>query len=380
MIEILPPPAPEVLAAEQRRREEARAERWPLAIALIGTILFHLLAYLGAEKFPFLGNRFDDVAADAQSLREKYEQQELTFLLADDAPPEAPKRFVEINPDAPENDPGKTDNFGARNQQAAQPEPGTDHNDRPKTSGEAEDSTAIVTGSREQPVEAAPLSGANGQNGTGMQAVIVGDPAQPKATEPLPGFEKLTGDNPDGIGTNIGSAPKGSAEDEKHQDGKNDGTTSGQQMLAVSGGGLPGQPGRPSPKPRPKLQNVRPAVLANQPLSASNAGVIGVDAKFSEFGDYLQELIDTVDAQWQKLVGDMTTYPPSRSVVTVRFKLTSQGEVEILDVVGEQTTGRVGTYTCLDAIRARAPYRPWTAEMVRVLGMEQEITFTFHYW
>jgi hypothetical protein len=380
MIDILPPQSPEVLAAERRRREEARAERWPMAIGLIGTIVFHLLAYIGAEKLPFGGGRFDDEANAAQSLRDKYEQQELTFLLADETPAETPKRFVEINPDAPENDPGKTDNFGARNQQAAQPEPGSDHSDRPKTSGEAENSTAIVTGSREQPAEPEPLAGANGQNGTGMQAVVVGDPAQPKASEPLPGFEKLTGDNPDGIGTNIGTARKGRSEDEKHQEGTADGTTVGQQVLAVNGGGLPGVPGRPAPRPRPKLQNVRPAVLANQPLSASNAGVIGVDAKFSEFGDYLQELIDTVDAQWQKLVGDMTTYPPSRSAVTVRFKLNSQGEVEILDVVGEQATGRVGTYTCLDAIRARAPYRPWTKEMIEVLGMEQEITFTFNYW
>ena len=376
MIEILPPPSPEVLAAEQRRREEARAERWPIVFGLLGTIFFHLLAFLGAGKIPFGGGY--ELADDRASLSDRYEQQELTFLLSDDAPSDGPTRFVEINPEAPENDPDRTDNFGARNQQAAQPVPGDDRSDRPKTSGEAEDSTAIVTGSREQPVESDLLPGANGQNGAGLQAVIVGDPAQPRATEPLPGFEKITGDNPDGIGTNIGTAPKGKAEDEKHQDGKPDGQTSGRAAVAVSGGGVPGLPGRPVPRPRPKLQNVRPAVLANQPLSASNAGVIGVDAKFSEFGDYLQELIDTVDAQWQKLVGDMTTYPPSRSIVTVRFRLNSQGEVEILDVTGEQAAGRVGTYTCLDAIRARAPYRPWTEEKVRVLGMEQEITVSFH--
>ncbi len=384
MIDTLPPQTPEEIAIRRTRHDEATAARWPIVFGLVGTILFHLLAYFVADKQLLgLGSSYDiSIPDDVATMREKYEQQELTFLLADDEPPpQVPGKFVEINPEAPENDPGKTNNFGARNQQAAQPVPGNDHSDRPKTSGELEESTAIVTGSREQPVEGSMISGANGQSGTGgMQAVVVGDPSQPRATSPLPGLEKITGDNPDGVGTNIGKSPTGKAEDDKLQEGRKEGDSTKQAMLAVSGGGVPGAPGRPSPRPRPKLQPVRPAVLANQPLSASNAGVIGVDAKFSEFGDYLQELIDTVDAQWQKLVGEMTTYPPSRSVVVVTFKLTAQGEVQILDVQGEETAGRLGTYTCMDAIRARAPYRPWTKEMVAVLGVEQEIRFSFHYW
>jgi hypothetical protein len=383
MIDTLPPQTPEEIAIQRMRRDEATAARWPITVGLIGTIVFHLLAYFVADKQLLgLGSSYDiSIPNDVATMREKYEQQELTFLLADDTPPVSPGKFVEINPEAPENDPGKTNNFGARNQQAAQPVPGNDHSDRPKTSGELEESTAIVTGSREQPVEGSLISGANGQNGTGgMQAVVVGDPSQPMATAPLPGLEKITGDNPEGIGTNIGKSPNGKAEDDKQQEGRKEGDRSKQAMLAVSGGGVPGPSGRPSPRPRPKLQPVRPAVLANQPLSASNAGIIGVDAKFSEFGDYLQELIDTVDAQWQKLVGEMTTYPPSKSVVVVTFKLNAQGEVQILDVQGEDAAGRVGTYTCMDAIRARAPYRPWTKEMVAVLGVEQEIRFSFHYW
>ncbi len=375
---LLPPPCPEELAAAQRRRDERAAERWPLLIGLGGTVAFHLLAIFVAAKMPIGGQA--DLPGDAATLRDKYEQQELRFLLADDEPPPQPMRFVEINPDAPENEPGKTENFGARNQQAAQPEPGKDISDRGQTKGELDESTAIVSGSREAPAEATPLAGANGEGGAGLQAVVIGNPAQPLATDPLPGFEKIEGTNPDGIGTNIGTSKDGKAEDEKHQDGQKEKHEGGQRMIAVNGGGLPGAPGRPSPRPRPKLQNARPAVLANQPLAVSNAGVIGVDARFSEFGDYLQELIDTVDAQWQKLVGEMTAYPASRSVVTVVFKLDSQGEVQILEVKGEDTAGKVGTYTCLDAIQARAPYRPWTKEMIRVLGTEQEIRFSFHYW
>lgn len=372
------PRTPQEIAAEKARRAQAAADRWPFVVGLVGTVIIHLLLVGTARQF----RGGDDLAPDdVETLREKYDKQELTFLLSDEEPPPQPMRFVETNPEAPENDPGPTQNFGAQNQQAAQPEPGTDRNDRPKTEGELEESTAIVSGSREQPIESAPAPGANGQDGAGMEAVVVGVPGVQKSADPLPGFEKITGDNPDGIGTNIGKTAEGIPDvDERKEGERAERDENGQPMIVVNGG-APGAPGRLAPRPRPKLQNVRPAVLANQPLSASNAGVIGVDAKFSEFGDYLQEFIDTVDAQWQKIVGDMTTYPPSHSRVTVRFKLNSQGEIaEILDVSGGDTTGRAGTYACLDAIRERAPYRPWTREMVAVLGNEQVITFTFHYW
>lgn len=374
---ILPPPLPEELAADERRRDEAKAERTPMIVGLGGTVFFHLLLlyvvifYKPAEERPLVGE-------EGPSLREKFEKQELNFILTNE--PERPKRFVEVNPDAPENDPGETDNFGARNQQAAQQDPGDDHSERPRTTGEAKESTAIVTGIRQPPPEPTPMPGANGESGAGMTAVVVGNPNQAKASDPLPGFEKITGDNPDGIGTAIGKVSTGKPDEEKHQDGKADGTSPGQPMIAVSGGGVPGAPGRPSPRPRPKLQNVRPTILANQPLSASNAGATAVNSRLSEAGVWWDEFVSTVDAQFQKLAEDMTTKPPSRSLVAIRFMVNQRGEVRILDIDGEATAGRVATYTCLDAIRARAPYRPWTQEMINLFGDEEEVTFTFLFY
>ncbi len=376
---ILPPSLPEEVAAETRRRDEVRAARWPVVVGLIATLFFHAVLFVAAPHLGFEGGGVS-VPDDVTSLREKYDKQELTFLLADAEPPPRPQRFVEVNPDAPENDPGKTDNYGARNQQAAQPEPGNDHSDRAKTTGELDESTAVVTGSRQPPVEAMPLSGADGQGGSGMTAVVVGNPNQPKASDPLPGLEKIIGDNPDGIGTNIGKSPTGKADAEKAQAGKNDGDGAAQQLVAVSGGGIPGAPGRPSPKPRPKLQNVRPTVLANQPLSASNAGAAAVNSRLSEAGVWWDEFISTVDAQFQKLAEEMTARPPARSTVVVRFMVNTRGEVRILDVQGESTAGRFAVYASLDAIRARAPYRPWTQEMINMFGEEEEVTFTFMFW
>lgn len=378
MINTLPPQLPEEIAAARRRHDEVVAERWPLIVGLVGTVLIHLLTIITIRQMPLDSD--SAVVDDVADLRAKYDKQELTFMLADEATPPKQLRFVEVNPDAPENDPGKTDNYGARNQQSAQPEPGKDHSDRGKTKGEMIDSTAIVTGSREPPVEAAPMAGNNGENGTGMQAVVVGAAAQPKAEAPLPGFEKIIGDNPDGLGTAIGQTPGDKADVDKKTEGKKDGTDKGQLLVAANGGGLPGVPGRPSPRPRPKVQNVRSAVLANQQLDASAAGVIGVNSRLSEAGVWWAEFIDTVDAQFQKSAGEMSTRPPSRSTVVIYFMVNAQGGVRILNVEGEATAGRVATYTCLDAVSARAPYRPWTQEMINLFGTEEEVTFSFTFW
>ena len=141
----------------------------------------------------------------------------------------------------------------------------------------------------------------------------------------------------------------------------------------------PTSPGRPVPRPRPRLPNVRSAVLTNQPLSASRVGRIAVDANFSEFGDYLSELIEVVDSEWNRILAHSQAYPPSGSHVAVRFILTAQGDVQVVDVQ-EGSAGRFGTDACLAAIRNPLPYRPWTKEMVAVLGDKQTITFNFYYW
>ncbi len=125
---------------------------------------------------------------------------------------------------------------------------------------------------------------------------------------------------------------------------------------------------------------MRPALLANQPLSASEAGAIGVSSRLSEAGVWWDEFISTVDAQFQKLAGEMTTRPPSRSTVVVHFTVNAQGEVRILNVEGEESAGRVAVYICLDAVSARAPYRPWTQEMINMFGVEEEVTFSFLFW
>ena len=110
-----------------------------------------------------------------------------------------------------------------------------------------------------------------------------------------------------------------------------------------------------------------------------NAGQVAVDAHFSQFGDYLQELIDIVQIQWERILTQSSISPKPSSHVTITFRINSQGRIaEILKVDGD--AGEYGTNAALSAIRDPAPYRPWTKEMVAVLGDDQVITFSFYYW
>ena len=85
MIDTLPPQTPEEVAAERRRHDESVAGRWPIVVGLVGTVAFHLLAYFAVDRQLFgWGGPVAEVPSDVATMREKYDQQELTFLLADD--------------------------------------------------------------------------------------------------------------------------------------------------------------------------------------------------------------------------------------------------------------------------------------------------------
>ena len=106
-------------------------------------------------------------------------------------------------------------------------------------------------------------------------------------------------------------------------------------------------------------------------------GLQAIDAFKREFGEYLSETFEIMGTEWQRIEELRATYPPSGSFVRVTFILNSKGETTIVGV--EQTTGKPSVYACLAAIQARQPYKPWTKEMITLLGHEQTLTFRFDY-
>ena len=340
-----------------------------IQVGLIWTILIHLLLFLLAPQLfrtEFTPGRFVQPGTTANT----YDIQLTPLPPAPPAPPK-PLRFVETNPEANNNIPDNTENFGAQNQQAAQPVPDKNSTLRmPKTEGKKDfqNDSQIVTGQLQKPDLTPPAPPAQQQQTTTAQSET-----HPKEQVPLPGFIKSQGDNPEAYGTEAVKLPQPSTGAEKYVEGDRNSPN------ATGVGAKAAQLVRQQPLPRPRLAQVRPGILQERPVGVSNAGTIGVDAHFSQFGDYLQQLIETVQVQWDGILSHSAILPKSSSHVTITFRINSQGQIaEILKVEGD--AGEFGTGAALSAIRDPAPYRPWTKEMVAILGDDQVITFSFYYW
>src|SRR5579884_2406402 len=282
--------------------------------------------------------------------------------------PPPPNRFVETNPDAPQNIPDKTSNFGAQNQQAAQSKPspktGSDH---PATEGKKDvESTQIVDGhlkDKTPPAESVP------------------PPPSPTSTEaksapvqeqnPLPGYQKSIGENKEAFGTNLGQVAENVRNVPKKIEGQKD-------VPAVEGANsaVPA-PDPMHPRPRPTLneRDVRPAVFEENPVGTIKTGENAWDARWSNYGQYLQQLINTVQAEWDHILSNSGIYPVSGTHVVVTFRLNSKGNItEIVKVDGN--AGDLGQRYCVSAITDRAPYGAWTDDMIAMLGNDQQLTFT----
>jgi len=88
--------------------------------------------------------------------------------------------------------------------------------------------------------------------------------------------------------------------------------------------------------------------------------------------------MEAIQVQWDRILIDSHTYPPSGSYVTVKFTMDLHGKItEILDV--ESTSSEQGKQSCVSSITLTAPYGDWTDDMIAVLGNSQELTFRFYY-
>ncbi|MEN9632984.1 MAG: hypothetical protein RL077_1388 [Verrucomicrobiota bacterium] len=342
------------------------------SIGVIAVLLFHLLLWLLG---PLL-LKFDDIVL---AERPASTSRDFNIEIAPDAftktppKPKDPFKFVETNPDAPENTPDKTTNFAAQNQQVAQEKPTPDgKSDKPAMEGKKDfESNQIVSGRLSQPIEHMEALLPPSSLPEAEQKV-----APPKAEQnPLAGTDKFEGENKDGIGSNIAKRlDNARAISEKIEGVKDAKEFEGATSIAPAI-----DPKRPRARPQVvKQQQVRPAILAENKFGTTNIGNIAVDARWSEYGAYLQRMIDTVQIQWERLILQQSANPAVGSTVTVRFIMNDEGRIsQIVNV--DSTANETSSRACVSAITDRAPFGPWTDDMKAVLGSRQEMTFTFYY-
>lgn len=342
-----------------------------MQIGLLGTILVHLLLFFVVPRLL----RLDPVTLGPRPTPTKEYSIEIepdTFAKPPEKTP-PPNKFVETNPDAPENQPDKTNNFAARDQQVAQEKPTpTGKNDMPALEGKKDfESNSIVSGQLSKPVDEPDPSP------PAVEMPPNAKPITPPKLEqnPLAGTEKKEGEDLSAFGTNIG----------KVADNKNPAAekVEGQKSVPLFPDATSVQPQIDPQRPRPrptivKQQQVRPAIFAENKIGTSNIGPIAVDARWSNYGAYLQRMIETVQLQWEQILHESKIYPTSGSSVEVKFIMNSEGAItRIVNV--ESTATDAASRACMSAITDRSPYGKWTEDMTAVLGDQQEMTFKFFY-
>ncbi|MDR2863912.1 MAG: hypothetical protein LBV54_08620 [Puniceicoccales bacterium] len=137
--------------------------------------------------------------------------------------------------------------------------------------------------------------------------------------------------------------------------------------------------GLPAPLPRPQAAKVgTTGILMRNPSGVNQAGVLTLDAKYSEFGDYAQRMIEIIQASWWLIIERAQIHEAYGAVVVIEFTLCKDGTLKDV-IVSSSSAKQAGTYACKDAIESRAPFDPWRPDMVAMLGEEEHSKFTFHY-
>ncbi|MEI6862451.1 MAG: hypothetical protein WCL04_09400, partial [Verrucomicrobiota bacterium] len=361
-----------------RRRTLAGTERRAIEIGVAGTVLVHLLLFMLVQRLHWpeapAAGAVDpaDSGATAFDIQLAPDEFPLPLVPVPVPPPPAPTKFVEANPAAPDNTPDQTNNFAAQNQQAAQTLPTPDgKSDTPAVKGDpARPSTAIVSGELADPrplprvAPSPPPTPVNEQQ-----------PARRPQT-PLPGTEQAQGETPAAIGTGVAAPGPNTAADQNRVDGQPGATADTGFTI-----GLPVQIDPQHPQPRPQLTTTavraRPSPLVNNFTGTNRTGITAYDAKWNRYGEYLQRLIDAVAAQWHRILEQSSLSPEAGTRVQIVFRLNARGEVaKIISIGGNGNAG--AQEACVSGITVPAPYGPWSADMVALLGESQDLTFTFY--
>lgn len=336
--------------------------RFLAAMAL--TLLLHLAVYEASPSLLTALSRTVVPAKPAEIVRaEKFEEIPETLL-----PEEFRKKpqFVPVNPNAPTATPKDDANLSAADQRAAQENPDPDSRSRtPTNDGELEDSRAVAEAvlPREliPPELRAPAP---------TPAAAAPAPRVPAAEE----TPRAAGADVPAVAVESGGIAAG--DDAPETGEKKDAPEPAEEKTAA------GDPADALPDPQPRPQIVPRAGLNSITMRSNTAvneiGACSLDAKFSEYGDYTQRMLEAIQAAWYITVWRSAIVQPP-AVVVVEFTLHADGTIDGARVVYSDASDPA-TYACLDAVVSRAPFERWRADMVAVVGGESETgRISFYY-
>ena len=131
-------------------------------------------------------------------------------------------------------------------------------------------------------------------------------------------------------------------------------------------------------RPRATVPSGTYGLLLRRPVGVSRAGSIAIDARFSNYGDYTQRMLEAIQSTWWSIIERSRFEGVARGSVIVRFRLHRDGTVTDAQILGSEVT-QVMSLACKDAVMAPAPYDIWRADMVAMYGESDTVTINFIY-
>lgn len=276
------------------------------------------------------------------------------------------EQFVEANPNVPENPPDKSKQFSFRDQQAAQPEitKASLLQSTPVISG-IEKSQKIIQGKKEKNV-------AQVANMIPTQAIKEKSDKRPS--------EKIKNLISSKINIKKNSASEVSFTKENTNDGKNNKSSTIISSLRTPESLHSKQ--QTLQKPRPKLlPDLTHGPLMKSEMSAPRVGTIAIECRMHSYGVYVQEMLQSVEEQWNQLARGSIQYLqrdllPGR--ITLQFELLSNGQISNLTRV-DSGGKSLPAELCRQAIASRVPFGQWNQDMINDFGDSDTVTISFLY-
>jgi outer membrane biosynthesis protein TonB len=131
-------------------------------------------------------------------------------------------------------------------------------------------------------------------------------------------------------------------------------------------------------RPRASVPAGTTGLLLRNHVGVNKAGMVAVDARFSNYGDYAQRMMEAIQSGWWAIIERTRFESVARGRVVVRFKLHRDGSVTDATILSSEVP-RLMALACKDAVQSPAPFDAWRADMVALFGQEDEVTITFQY-
>lgn len=280
------------------------------------------------------------------------------------------EKFVEANPNIPENPPDEVKQFSFRDQQAAQPERTRNNNSdhTPKINGSKESVKIVDTLKNSKTTAQQSPSRKHNDNKAGKLTTQISKStieSENKIIESksVTGFisKKLTGDT-----------------DKKNREKLIAALQNNRMDPIISSSNNKVQ----KPKKRPKLSRE----LINGPLmksitSAPRVGTVAIECSLHPYGVYIQKMMQSIEEQWNQLARGSIQYLQRDRLpnkVTWRFTLLANGSIQNLSRIDKEGES-LPSELCRQAIASRVPFGSWSDKMIKDFGKSDEITISFLY-